>query len=127
VRIDPTPDGDIVVQDSGGVPGQDADHNCQSSAASRGGSPPGIETAIQFRTPPSYNMNADHDDAPLKYRNMSEIIGPATPPGPAFRDVQRELFFAAGEEPTTFSQAKQEASWRHAMDEEIKSIQDNKT
>jgi hypothetical protein len=25
------------------------------------------------------------------------------------------------------SQAEQEASWRHAMDEEIKSIQDNKT
>jgi hypothetical protein len=58
---------------------------------------------------------------------MSEIIGPVTPPGSTFRDVQRELFFAAGGEPTTFSKAEQEASWRHAMDEEIKSIQDNKT
>jgi hypothetical protein len=37
------------------------------------------------------------------------------------------LFFAAGEESTTSSQAEQEASWRHAMDVEIKSIQDNKT
>jgi hypothetical protein len=128
VKFDPAPGGgDTAVQCSGGVPAQDNEHSCQSSAAARRGSPLEIEAENQFRTPPSCNLDADHDDAPLKYRNMSEIIGPATPPGLEFRDVQRELFFAAGEEPTTFSQAEQEASWRHAMDEDIKSIQDNKT
>jgi hypothetical protein len=59
----------------------------QGSVAARRGSPPQTETASQFNTPPSYNLDADHDDAPLRYRNMSEIIGPTTPPGPAFRDV----------------------------------------
>jgi hypothetical protein len=37
------------------------------------------------------------------------------------------FFFAAGEEPSTFHEAKQEAAWRQAMSEEIKSIEENNT
>jgi hypothetical protein len=73
-------------------------------------------------------LDALHDaDAPLKIRKMTDIIGSAPPPGQVARNVHRELYFAAGEEPTTFHEAEQEAAWRQAMSEEIKSILENNT
>jgi hypothetical protein len=68
-------------------------------------------------------------DAPLKIRKRTDIIGSAPPPRQAARNVHRELFFffATGEEPSTFHEAKQEAAWRQAMSEEIKSIEENNT
>jgi hypothetical protein len=75
----------------------------------------------------SEHLDADHDeDAPLKFKKMTNIIGPSTPHGFAERNVPEELFLAA-EEPNTFSQAEKDASWKAAMTEEINSIEENNT
>jgi hypothetical protein len=39
----------------------------------------------QHQTPPSCNLDANHDDAPLRYRQVSELLGPGSPPGQAER------------------------------------------
>jgi hypothetical protein len=71
-------------------------------------------------------LDAAHDaDAALRIRKIADILGSASPPGRAERNVHRELFFAAGEEPTSFQEAKQEAAWRNAMADEINSIEEN--
>jgi hypothetical protein len=69
-------------------------------------------------TPPPCNLDADHDDAPLKFSKMDDIIGPGSPLGRVVREVPGQLFMAT-EEPSSFSQAKKDASWRHAMTEEM--------
>jgi transposase InsO family protein len=81
----------------------------------------------QIESPLSENLDADHDDAPLRFRKVSDLVGPGSPPGQAIRNVPEFLMFAAGEEPTTFTQAEKEASWRQAMKEEISSIEENDT
>jgi hypothetical protein len=77
-------------------------------------------------TPASCNLDADHNDAPLRFRKMNDILGSGSPPGRAVRDVPGQLFMAT-EELSSFSQAEKDASWRHAMAEEINSIEDNNT
>jgi hypothetical protein len=57
----------------------------QNSAQGRGSVTPVSEASAQPETPPSESLDADHDDAPLRYRKMSEIIGPGSPPGHAAR------------------------------------------
>jgi hypothetical protein len=71
--------------------------------AARGAISLGSGTGEQDRTPPSCNLDADHGDSPLKYRGLSDILGQVTPPGRAINEVQGGLFFAPGEEPTSFS------------------------
>lgn len=73
------------------------------------------------------NLDADHDDAPLKYRNINELIGPATPPGLARRALIEELHSTVADEPASFEDAEQEACWRQAMREEMKAIVENNT
>jgi hypothetical protein len=92
-----------------------------------GGISPRSGPIEQGRTPPSCNLDADHDDAHLRYRRLSDILGPVTPPGKANREVQGGLYFEAREEPTSFSQVELKASWGHAMQEEIRSIEENQT
>jgi hypothetical protein len=46
------------------------------------------EESAQPETPPSENLDADHDDAPFRYSKMLEIIGPSSPPGQATRGFQ---------------------------------------
>jgi hypothetical protein len=59
----------------------------------------------QFQTPPSENLDADHeDDAPLRYRKLTDILGPSTPLCQAARTNVEYLLLASEEEPTTFKQ-----------------------
>jgi hypothetical protein len=81
----------------------------------------------QFETPPSCNLDAEHDDAPLGYMGLSDILGSVLPPGPVARNVVDHLYLTKGDKPSTFSQAEKVVSWRHAMTEEISSIEDNGT
>jgi hypothetical protein len=55
------------------------------------------ETEQQPKTPPSCNLDAEHDDAPLRFRNLHDILGPRTPPGRAAREVPDHLYMAEGE------------------------------
>jgi hypothetical protein len=78
-------------------------------------------------TPPSCNMDADHDDAPLRYRQVSELLGPGSPLWQAKRILHQELMPLKGEEPTTFSRAKGDQAWQQAMKLEMDSIEENQT
>jgi hypothetical protein len=86
-----------------------------------------LDADIHFESPLSENVDADHDDAPLRFKKMANIVGPGSPPGQAVKSVLEFLMFAAGEEPATFTQAEKETSWRQAMKEEISSIEENHT
>jgi hypothetical protein len=94
--------------------------------SAQGRSPVSAARELQ-ETPPSENLDAEHDDAPLRFRKLSEILGPGSPPGQAARGFEGQLFLGASEEPTTFNQAQQHLSWRKAMLDEISSIEENKT
>ncbi|KAK2630796.1 hypothetical protein QOZ80_UnG0725510 [Eleusine coracana subsp. coracana] len=75
------------------------------------------------------NLDADHDEeTPLRYRAVTEVIGPGSPPGYAVCNlgVQR-LYMVGAEEPTSFAEAEQEACWRKAMLEELQAIEENRT
>ncbi|KAF0890153.1 hypothetical protein E2562_038255 [Oryza meyeriana var. granulata] len=90
----------------------------------------GVAPAVEFVSPPAGavdDLDADHDDAPLRFRSIDNVLGPATPLGLTNQEVQEELMMVSGEEPTSFAQAEQEKAWRHVMFEEITSIEENKT
>jgi hypothetical protein len=74
-------------------------------------------------------LDADHDeDAPLRFRPVDNVVGPGTPPGPIERDLgENRLLAISAEEPASLIQAKQEACWRRAMEEELQAIEDNGT
>lgn len=85
---------------------------------------------IEFVSPPAdpeEDLDVDHDDAPLRFRAIDAVIGPASPPGLVPRVLDEELQFTTADEPVSFSEAEREASWRQAMREEMKSIEDNNT
>jgi hypothetical protein len=49
---------------------------------------PEARTKSLGKSPPSDNLDADHDDeAPLRYRKLTNILGPGTPPGFAAREA----------------------------------------
>jgi hypothetical protein len=73
------------------------------------------------------NLDADHDDTPLRVRAIDDLIGDAEPPGLTHRMLNVELNFTSAEEPTSFKEAEQDATWRAAMREEMKAIEDNDT
>jgi hypothetical protein len=63
----------------------------------------------------------------LRIRKIANILGSASPPRRAERNVHREFLFAIGGEPASFWEAKQEAAWRNAMTDEINSFEENNT
>jgi hypothetical protein len=59
---------------------------------------------------------------------VDDVVGPGTPPGPIERDLgENRLLAISAEEPASLIQAKQEACWRRAMEEELQAIEDNGT
>ncbi|WVZ93228.1 hypothetical protein U9M48_039226 [Paspalum notatum var. saurae] len=65
--------------------------------------------SIEFVSPPSDpegDLDADHDDeAPLRFRAIDTVLGPASPPGLAPRVLDEELLFTTADEPATFAEA----------------------
>ncbi|WVZ61915.1 hypothetical protein U9M48_011722 [Paspalum notatum var. saurae] len=86
-----------------------------SPAASAGAASP----LIQFATPPATvdeDLDADHDDdVPLWFRTVENILSGG------------QLFAVSAEEPGTLAQAEQDPSWRRAMKEELRAIEENQT
>jgi hypothetical protein len=61
------------------------------------------------------NLDADHDDAPLRLRTLSDVIGPAATPGYAVWNLNvgtgdDQLMMISAKEPASVAQAAQEAS-----------------
>jgi hypothetical protein len=72
------------------------------------------------------NLDADHDnDAPLRFCCMSDIL--ATPKFTPCALVAEELHVVSSDEPTSFTEAEHNLSWRKAMMEEMDSIEENST
>jgi hypothetical protein len=68
-------------QDSGGVSVSPVSLRQELSPA-RTAAIPGSAEPSPSATPPSTNLDADHDeDAPLRYRHLTDILGPGSPPG----------------------------------------------
>jgi len=93
----------------------------------------GIAPAVQFASPPAVlgegELDADHDDdLPPCFRTLENIVGPAAMPGLTVRNLGRgPLLAVSAEEPASLAQAKKEACWRRAMEEELQAIEENRT
>nr|AAX95066.1 retrotransposon protein, putative, unclassified [Oryza sativa Japonica Group]ABA91624.1 retrotransposon protein, putative, unclassified [Oryza sativa Japonica Group] len=88
------------------------------------------EPPVEFVSPPpdvEDDLDADHDDAPLRFHRIDDVLGPATPPGQAVRELSEELFAVTAEEPASFAEAEQHSYWRQSMIKEMRSIEANKT
>jgi hypothetical protein len=82
-------------------------HHCPVSKLHTLGQEPNAKS--QFESPLSENLDADHDDAPLRFRKMAYIVGLGSPPGQAIRNVLEFLMFAVGEggsQPPSLKQRK---------------------
>jgi hypothetical protein len=59
------------------------------------------------------NLDDSYNNEPLRFRSMSELIGPAVPPGQVPRELSTSesdrLFAVIAEEPTSVMEATQEA------------------
>jgi hypothetical protein len=71
------------------------------------------------------NLDVDHDNAPLQFCAIDELIGNMVPPGLMCHILNAELIFTLVEEPTSFNDAEKEEAWRVAMCEEVKAIEEN--
>ncbi|WVZ79350.1 LOW QUALITY PROTEIN: hypothetical protein U9M48_026940 [Paspalum notatum var. saurae] len=86
-------------------------------------------SSVRFVTPPpgaAEYLDADYDNEPLRFRAVDNIIGDASPPGQAVRNLDGELFMASAEELCSLEEAEADARWRRAMEEEMASIEKNK-
>jgi len=85
---------------------------------------------VEFATPPSagdVDLDADHDDAPLRFRRLDNVLGPTSPLGLAQRELEEHLLLASDTEPSTFAEAQQHECWRLAMLDEMTTIEANGT
>ncbi|CAA7401797.1 unnamed protein product [Spirodela intermedia] len=86
---------------------------------------------VEFASPPSVHidhLDANHDDAPLRFRKIDNIVGLASPHGLASRAlIAKELHVVSFDEPVSFVEAEGHPSWRKAMEEEMASIEENRT
>ncbi|KAK3121549.1 hypothetical protein QOZ80_8BG0656020 [Eleusine coracana subsp. coracana] len=84
-----------------------------------------------FVTPPSNDedrLDAYHDDTPVRYRTVDDLLGDTEPPpGLAARVVDAELHLACTGEPATFQEASKEEAGQTAMREELKAVEENDT
>ncbi|WVZ92767.1 hypothetical protein U9M48_038809 [Paspalum notatum var. saurae] len=88
-----------------------------------------MPATLEFATPPmgELDLDDDHDDAPLRFRTLDNVLGPRAPPGQADRAFTEELLAAIGEEPATVDEAKATQEWCKAMLDELASVEENKT
>jgi hypothetical protein len=88
-------------------------------------------TEVEFASPPSNvdaHVDAFHDGEEVRFRTMENLVGDSAAPGMASRILDdAELLLTSAEEPPTFAEAEKEASWRKAMLEKMKSIEENST
>ena len=74
------------------------------------------------------DLDVEHeDDAPLRFRTIESILGPATKPGIVQRDQEEDLLLVNVDEPASYEQAMAHDCWRKAMLDEMTSIEANNT
>ncbi|WVZ75290.1 LOW QUALITY PROTEIN: hypothetical protein U9M48_023361 [Paspalum notatum var. saurae] len=117
----PTPPPAPTMPDSAATP------TCGSELRTPPATMPG--PGVQFTSPPEgdVDLDYDHDDAPLRFRAVDNLLGSVSLPGPAQRGPVQELMVALGDEPAMAEEAKRVKEWRDTMLEEMASIEHNKT
>jgi hypothetical protein len=80
-------------------------------------------------TPPnaSPDLDAEVEDAPLRFRRVDDVLDPAPVPGLANRWLMGELLAAISNEPSSVDDALRHRQWKQAMVEELESIEENRT
>ncbi|WVZ52426.1 hypothetical protein U9M48_003481 [Paspalum notatum var. saurae] len=91
-----------------------------------------VVAPVRQLTPPpnaAEYLDADYDGEPVHYRLVNDVVGPATPPGLAARELDEaeELLFGSAEDPPSYAEAEKDAHWRQAMEEEMNAIEENGT
>ena len=84
---------------------------------------------MEFATPledDEDRLDAYYDDEPLRYRQMTNIIGDHPPPPPPQR-LFTELHLTHTSEPANYTEAKDDPAWRAAMEQELKAVEQYQT
>lgn len=95
-----------------------------SPASSTGG-----KSEIEFATPledDEDRLDVYYNDEPLRYRMMANILGDQS----ASEEVERlftQLHLTHVGEPTTYAEAQGDPAWRAVMEQELKSVEQNRT
>jgi hypothetical protein len=102
--------------------------NAPTSGFASTTSSPQPQQGIEFASPPSVGfseqLDADHDDgAPLRFRYIDNVLGESAAPGLAAWELEERLLLASDAEPTSYEEALLHECWRHAMLDEMTSIE----
>jgi hypothetical protein len=102
--------------------------------------PPGTSTPtpahvehnpVEFTTPLSHDeerIDAYHDDEPLRYRTMENLLGDQPVLGLVPHDLEAQLHLACDDgEPRSFTEAERHAAWCAAMQSEMDVVEKNRT
>lgn len=68
-----------------------------------------------------------HEDTPLRYRVIDNMIGDALVSGKAPREVDDEALCLVCGEPSSFAEAEHDVAWQAAMKEEMEAVERNNT
>ena len=71
-------------------------------------------------------LDAYYDDEPLQYRTVANILGEQSPLDQPER-LFTQLHLTHAGEPTTYAEAQGDLAWQAAMEQELKSIEQNRT
>jgi transposase InsO family protein len=91
---------------------------------------PGGQSTPAFVTPladDADHVDAAHDDTPLRYRTVDNILGDQAVPGYVQRNMDAELHLTHTGEPCSFAEAEGDAACGAAMQQEMDSIEHNNT
>jgi hypothetical protein len=93
--------------------------------------PARVENSVEFATPlpqDEERIDAYHDDEPLRYRTMENLLDDQPVPGLAPHDLEAQLHLACDDgEPRSFAEAERHAVWRAAMQSEMDAVEKNCT
>ena len=122
----PAPDSPAQAAGSASSTGLADSPSTPATGSEQSAAPSGVE----FVTPPSRYasmLDAQDDAARIRFRTLQnlEAAGPAAVEQPD--EEEEELHLLASEEPSSFEEAKADASWRRAMQEEMDAIESNST
>ena len=112
-----------VVANQGGQAGTTVQGGASPASTIVSPSPSGAAVRVEFCTPPS-SVTPGTEEGPVRYRHVQDILS-TTKPVLDF-DYSDQCLLAT-EEPASFVEAEQHECWRKAMEEELRSIEENQT
>jgi hypothetical protein len=84
---------------------------------------------VEYTTPLENDedrLDTYYDDEPLRYHMVASILGDQSSPDQPER-LFAQLHLTHAGEPTTYAEAQDDLAWRAAMEQELKSVEQNRT